>query len=417
MAGNILFNLKRTHELMKYYNIDSIIFTDPVSLKYFGFDLFFNLSKEWMLKPGAGNNNGTINYCIIPLNKKPIYLLSAFAISSLDTEIFEEIVPFGKFMDFKNSNASVTAKNKIDLKLIKLFSSGIFNTPMDAISYVLKKYNLEHAKIALEEEGLNKDIAQNIKNVFNKCNFFDGSVLIKLIRMVKTEKEIAIIKRCLELTEIAMLDSLKTINSSCKFGGIKKKFKGIVFKEDAVYEHFFIFPNGLGMNDSDSYLIENNKIMGFDAGIIYKKYISDAGLTLFNGQYDKNELETYKKLFAIIQSGAQKVKPGAKCLDIYKAMVEARDKYGFKNAFFEGHGIGLSFREYPIINGNMDYQYYDGFADRSANFTLEKNMVFNFELGLHIPNIKTFQIEKTFVVSENGYREFDFQNRSEPLFI
>ena len=219
-----------------------------------------------------------------------------------------------------------------------------------------------------------------------------------------------------------MMNSLKTISSSCKnkdckFGDIKKKYKEIVFKEDAVYEHFFIFPNGLGMNDNDSYIIENNKIMGFDAGIIYKKYISDAGLTLFNGQYNKNDLETYKKLFAIIESGVQKIKPGAKCLDIYKAMVETRDRYGLKNAFFEGHGIGLSFREYPVINGNIDYQFHDGFADRSANFTLEKNMVFNFELGMHIPNIKTFQIEKTFVVSENAYREFDFQNRSEPLFI
>lgn len=411
-----MFNLKRCHELMKYYNIDCIIFTDPLSLKYFGYYCYFDIAKEWMLKPGGSNNNGAVNYCIIPLDKKPIYIINCFSISNLKTNFLEEILLYGKLTNFENITENISTKNSLDKKIDYLFKNSMFENPMDAISYILKKYNLNNSKIALEEDGLNKLIIHKIKTLFYKCKFFNGSELIRLIRMIKTEEEIENITKCLKLTQIAMEKALKNIKTNITLGKIKKYFKQTIYNEEAVYEHFFIMPNGLGGIDDDSYIIENNKIIGVDAGIIYKNYVSDTGITLFNGEYSKNDLNIYKKLHEIIENGVKRVKSGVLCFDIYKKMIDTKLKYSLDNASFECHGIGQSFREYPIINGNINFEYFDGFETKRANFYLEKNMVINFEISLHIPNIKSFQIEKTIIVTDNGCKELGFLKRKEPIF-
>lgn len=44
-------------------------------------------------------------------------------------------------------------------------------------------------------------------------------------------------------------------------------------------------------------------------------------------------------------------------------------------------------------------------------------MVINFELGAHYFNEKTFQIEKTVIVSDHSFKNLEFQNRIEPIFL
>lgn len=417
----MLFNLEIANNLMEKYRLDGLLFIDPASLGYFGYNLFFNSAREWMLKPGGSNNSGVINFCLVPFKKKPVYIIDAFSVSGLNTKVEDigEIVVYRPFINTGKSNNLIknSFKNPLDYKLNQIFKNGIFKTQMEALDHVLDKYNLKNSRIAIEKDGISEVLINEINKEFNNCKFFNGSEFIRLIRMIKTAEEINVIEKCFDITEKAFDQSIKTIKPDSILYNLKNTFKNIIEKENAIYLQYFIFPNGLGMTDLDSYIIEKDKIMGFDSSIIFNGFISDTGLTLFNGKYDKKNLEIYNKLLDIIESGIEKVKPGMNCSQIYKAMENKKNHHNLSNAAFEGHGVGRSFREYPVINGNLSYSYNNGFENIGADFTIEKDMVVNFEIGLPYFNEKTFQIEKTVMVTSNGYRNLVFQDRTQPIFL
>lgn len=416
----MIFNLEAANVLMEKYKIDGILFIDPESLSYLGYSFFFNSAREWMLKPGGTSSHGVINFCFLPYNKKPIYILNAYNVSSLlvKEEAISEVVAYNPFTNIDIAEKSVNDfKNPLDFKINQIFKN-IFNNRLEALEYVLDKYNLKKSKIAIEQDGIGILVVDEIKNKFNCCEFFNGSEIIRLIRMIKTNGELDILKECFSITEKAFLESLKALKPNSSLGYLKNNFKYIIERNKAAYEHFFIIPNGLGIIEQDSYSIEENKIMGFDSGIIFNGYISDTGLTLFNGKYEKKYIEIYKKLIDIIESGVGFVRPGIKCSKIYKEMVNKRDKYNLLNVIFEGHGVGRSFREYPVINSNIGNNYYNnGFENTEDDFFIEKNMVINFELCANYFNENSFQIEKTVIVTNNGCNDLEFQNRAEPVFI
>ena len=98
-------------------------------------------------------------------------------------------------------------------------------------------------------------------------------------------------------------------------------------------------------------------------------------------------------------------------------MEKIRNKHNLYNLTLSGHGIGLSFTEYPKINEILDYNYNDGFSKRSADFTIEKDMVFNLEVTNHAFGEKTMHIERTLFVTDNGFKTLKFQDRSIPFDI
>ncbi|MHB8279494.1 MAG: M24 family metallopeptidase [Candidatus Humimicrobiaceae bacterium] len=415
----MLFNLEVANALMEKYKIDGLLFIDPDSLSYFGYNFFFNSVKEWMLKPGGTSSHGVINFCFLPYKKKPIYILNAYNVSSLLTKE-EEIGEVAVYSPFTNTDRVEKLvndfKNPLDFKINQIFKN-IFNNRLEALEYVLVKYNLKKSKIAIEQDGINVLLVDEIKNRFTCCKFFNGSEIIRLIRMIKTDDELDIMKECFSITEKAFIESLKLLKPNSNLGYLKNHFRYIIERNKAAYDHFFIIPNGLGIIEQDSYVIEENKIMGFDSGIIFDGYISDTGVTLFNGKYEKKYIEIYKKLIDIIESGIGLVRPGISCSKIYKEMVNKRNQCNLLNVIFEGHGVGRSFREYPVINGNLGNNYNNGFENISDDFTIEKNMVINFELCANYFNENSFQIEKTAIVTNNGCNNLEFQNRTEPVFI
>lgn len=417
------FNLGEANNLMDKYKLDAILFLDPLSLKYFGYDLYCNSAREWMLKPGGTNNYGMINLCLLPYKKNPIYIINAFSLSSLSLEVISnyEILSFGPFVQPKEKRQIFEhgshSRNIMDNRIIGILNKGIFKDCIEALDYAIDKCNLKNSKLAIEKDCIDKELIHNIKSAFPFAYFYNGSELIRLIRMVKTVEEISIIEKCCQITEEAFLNTLNSIKEEPLLKDLKKKFQSEVEDQNSFYEHFFVFPKGLGMTEYDDYIIEKNNIMGFDAGVVYEGYTSDTGLTLFFGRSGKKDLETYKKLFDLIESGVQAVKPGVRCSQVFKRMLEKKDHYEFKDHSFEGHGVGLSFREYPAINSKIGYKYNIGFEDINSDFIIKKGMVINFETCLNFYNEKTFQIEKTIIVTESGSRSIEFQNRKEPVFL
>jgi len=408
----MLANIEKIQEMLDCYNLDALIITNRDSMKYLGYDMWFDSVKEWMTIAGGSNDSGSTSMCVIPNKGEPIYIISAFALSFITSE-YRNVFPYGRYTNYDIPGKSVSGENKIP----EVLRGCVYEDPYDALNGAIEDLGIKRSRIALEYDGMNRRHTNEVKNTLNGCVLFNGSELIRIARLYKTPKEIELIKKCFEITEMGIYRSLNNIAKGTNLGEANDEFENYIRSQGALHQHYSLMHDGLGMTENRDNVFNNKMIMGVDAGVIYKNYISDTGLTIFLGQYNNKDLDTYKRLLSIIESGFSYMRPGKKCLDIYKAMKACSDKIGNINVMFEGHGIGLSFREYPYINSGVDYSYYNGFNDISANFTIEESMVINLELGLHEFGKKTFQIEKTILVTKNGMQPIIQQDRVMPIII
>ena len=407
-------DVEKIYEYMEEYGLAAIIITNPESMKYLGYDMWFDSVKEWMTRSGGSNNIGSSNMCVVPLKEKPVYILSSFSLSFSKDNHFR-ILPYGKFFDPGNGiDHKFDGESK---KIFNILSGDVFDDPYEALDHALSDLDLKQVRLAVEYDGINFSHKKAIDNKLKNCEILNDSEILRLARMIKTEEEISLIKKCFEITEKSFLETVNLIASGVRLKELHNSFKESVGKDGATVQHLSLMQRGLGMTENSEYRFDSNMIMGLDAGITYRKYISDTGLTVFWGSFSDSELQIYKKLLSIIEAGFSSIKPGVRCLEVYKKMLSKSIEQNINNAIFEGHGVGLNFREYPFINGNLEYQYNNGFNDISANFIIEESMIINLEIGCHFLGKKTFQIEQTILVTVNGAEPIVMQDRDLPISI
>jgi Xaa-Pro aminopeptidase len=228
-------------------------------------------------------------------------------------------------------------------------------------------------------------------------------------RIIKSEKEIKIIKKAVSLGAEAfdsfalhLQDSgLKKSEKWLFFDAIEKfqkhgkydlSFDPIVaFNENAAKPH--ALPSKKRLNYQDLILV--------DAGLKYKRYCSDRTRTAtfskdisfskeqkFNS---KKEQKIYDTVLKAQEAAIKIVKPGVKAKKIDQAAREVIEKAGFGKYFIHstGHGVGLDIHELPYIS-------------KKSEIILEENMIFTIEPGIYIPNKFGVRIEDMICVTSNG---------------
>lgn len=414
------YNRERLDYFFKKYKLDGLLATQPETLKYFGYKLWFDSAREWMLKPGGSSRTGLRNLCLIMKKSKPVVIVPAFALSYYNGDP-DNVITYGPFAIINEDNTAeskdIRLKNKSEKIFAQKLKEGIFGNSHSALKYLLKESKSDNLRIAVEYDGVSNDFRNELNTALNRFQTVDGSQLLRIIRMVKSPSELEIMREGFKITEEALHTAIKEIKPGVSFQVLLNAYIDFVESRGADFEHLVIMQNGTGMTDRKDFLIEGGRIIGFDAGIIYRSYITDTGITVFQEQGPKEDIDLYRKLYSIIEAGISAIKPGMRCYSIYEKMKEKSLKLSLENILFEGHGVGLSFREYPAINPNIRYNFYNGFEEQSADFTLEDNTVINLELGAHYFGRKTIQIEKTLIVNKDGCEPITTQDRNEPVFL
>ncbi len=230
-------------------------------------------------------------------------------------------------------------------------------------------------------------------------------------RVVKSDKEIELIKKSVEINE-------KAFEEFCAFlkkEGESKSEKFLHFQAIGVLSDFgqralsFDPIFAINENAAKPHAIPTNKelkkgdLILFDAGIKYKRYCSDRTRTAF---FDDNFEFVYEQKFKnpkiqkaydlvlkAKDAAIKKAKSGMKAKDIDKIARDVIEKGGFGKYFVHstGHGVGLDIHEMPFISSKSET-------------IIEDNMVFTIEPGIYIPGEFGIRIEDM-VVMKNGIAE------------
>lgn len=218
-------------------------------------------------------------------------------------------------------------------------------------------------------------------------------------RMIKDEKEIAILKKASKIID----EMFEVCSKKMKIGQKESELQAILMSY-AINQQMFDTgykstlnpliiaggPNGaLPHAQVTERKFRKGDLVVVDLTLRYKGYVSDATRTFAMGKISAHANQAYDTVKESQRLGLRTVKPNVDCKDVDHACRKYIEEQNFGKYFIHstGHGIGLEVHELPTV------------SYRSTT-KLEKNMAITVEPGIYIENKFGIRIEDSLIVKE-----------------
>lgn len=332
-----------------------------------------------------------MKYALLVTNKDNIFYLTGF-LTNYDREVFVVLSP--------KQNLFITDARIIDLvkgKIPKKFTV-VERNHSQPLSKILTEFLENNNLKTLEFESSNLTVLE-YKDLSKKLGGIKlvGTVdRIEKQRVVKSNKEIELIKQAAQITDKTFTEILPLINPNITETELVWKIKTIFNNYDATSAFEPIVASGIGSSIphyiSQNKKIGKNKLLLLDFGARYKGYCSDMTRVVFIGKTDNKTRNVYNSVLNA-QEKALKTKTNiAKEIDKIARNLIIKD--GFSSIpHGVGHGVGIAIHENPRLNPK-------------SNDKLKKGMVFTIEPGIYIPNLGGARIEDLVMYGKNGIEIF-----------
>lgn len=264
------------------------------------------------------------------------------------------------------------------------------------IENALDKYTFTVNKLLVEAEHLTVKRQRELVEAFNVQNFGDIDQTIKDLRNVKSENEIATIKKACELADKCIeigVDFLKEgvterqvvnhIENAIKDYGVNE----MSFDTMVLFGDHAASPHG---TPGDRQLQRDEYVL-FDLGVIYNNYCSDMTRTVKFGEPNDKAQEIYNVVLKAEQEAIAAIKPGVTIKDVDDIARNIISDAGYGDYFPHrlGHGLGLEEHEYQDVSSSNTNQFVAG-------------MVITVEPGIYVPGVAGVRIEDDILVTEDG---------------
>ena len=413
----MLFNKTRAQEYMRRCGVDALVATSPVNITYFSdYRCWIDpLFKAYMMAPGAPSDlDPTAAYAIFPLEGEPALVASpTFAVNASDLWV-RDVHIFGDHG--LDDSLPMPALSDGEQRIFDILYRPQQNaTPTDALLSVLKARGLTNARIGIEMEGLSPRAKDAIETGLPTAQIKDCSNLIRLIRMVKTDDELARLIRSAEISETAAMEALALARPGQPIADVVQHYRQQIAKDGADFDHFAFGMRGLGLATEPDYILTDDDILYVDFGCIYEGGFSDSGTTLTMREPSETLIARHRALQECVDAGVEEMTPGTKASVVQTAMWKTLNSHGITASSPHGHGLGLEVRDYPIIVADNGQRIQDECVDIPSDLPLETNMVLNLEAMISMPGVGSLHIEQSFLVTPDGSRPLVPQDRLRPV--
>lgn len=383
---------------MEKYDIDALVATTPENNFYIS--ELQNLG-HWVLRD--------VNvFTIFPRDGEPTIILprSDVDIYAESSSWISNMVCYGTFFIELPETEELMAYEKQLAEFMKLESKKL---AIDALVEVLKDQNLDNKILGIDEGGITCTVWDELQNKLPAAKIRPSASIFREIRMVKTNDEIIRLKRAVEITERAFNAALQKVKEGTSEIELAREFEINVIKEGG--SPFFTvigFGNRSALPNAipSSYRLKRGEIIRFDGGCIFQRYCSDIALTAVLGQPTEKHRKYYRAIVRGAKEAIESIRPGIKASEIFDTALKTTKNSGIPGyrRHHCGHGIGIEIYDIPVIKP-------------TDNTPLEKGMVFCIETPYYEIGFGGLQIEKTVLVTEDGYEYLTTPTESEELLI
>ena len=264
------------------------------------------------------------------------------------------------------------------------------------LSQTLPELTSGCAALAVESNYVNQRRYKQLELMLPQTELRDAGDIVELLRMVKDEGELEILRANAAIsdkvfscilghiaagrTEKEMADEI--MFSLRRLGCINEAFPTIVLSGANTQ-----FPHG---HPSDK-KIAGGDMITMDFGGIRQGYVADMTRTVVVSPVNNRIRDVYNAVAEAQALGVSIVRSGARCADIDAAVRKCLTKYGLGDYFVHssGHGIGLEIHENPTL------------SERSEAI-LQTGMTVTIEPGVYLPGWGGIRIEDSVIVKDNG---------------
>ena len=385
----MLFNEKRTYEIMDKYGLDVLIASTKGNVTYTTdyYPFVYNF------KPGAVQT-----FCIIPRDKKkspaivmPISELSPWIISK---SWVEEIWSYGTYYLESFCNLSGDEK-RLKEKENEQITNHHFSCSLEALVSAIRDKGFSNSKIGLDEMNILPQDLEIFRKEFSKANIIFAYEIFREIREIKTPEEIKRIRISTEITARAAEEACKAVKEGITEIELENIFKSSVGKQGAIpYLTYFGCGTGSALTDRNptDYRLKRGDFIMFDVGCIYQHYYSDIARTLVFGEPSSKQIKYYRAIKEGRAMALNILKPGVKAKEIFEVAVKSIRDCGIPHfkRHMVGHSTGVEPYDLPIIGPD-------------CNLPIEENMVINIETPYYELGFGGIQLEDTLLINSKGF--------------
>ncbi len=254
------------------------------------------------------------------------------------------------------------------------------------------------ARLGLKRVGFDAEKENYITgSLFKASGFVETGSHISLLRQVKDEAEIAVLRDSCRIayeTYEYIKPLIKTGMSEFEVAAEMEKFMRIKGASATSFLTIIAFGENTANphHETSHRKLKDNEAVLMDFGCIYNGYCSDITRGWWHG--DK-EPEEYTKIWHIVdkarQSGIAAERPGvaAQKVDATARGLIAAAGYGDYFTHRLGHGVGMEIHEEPC-------------NDQTTTAILKKGNVITVEPGIYLPGKFGVRLEDTTVITDTG---------------
>lgn len=261
------------------------------------------------------------------------------------------------------------------------------------VANIAKKEKI--GKIGFEAENITFSTYETINKML-PSELVPVKGIVEKLREVKTEDEIVLIKKAIEITEKAydyILGFVKPgvteiqVANELDFYMREEGASGISFDTIVASGVRSAMPHGVASSKE----IEEGDMVTIDFGCYYEGYVSDMTRTFAVGDPGSQLKEIYEIVYQANKKVNEQAKAGMTGAELDAVARDYITEHGYGEEFGHttGHGIGLEVHEGPAI------------SFRNENKLVVNNVITN-EPGIYVSGLGGVRIEDDLVIKENG---------------
>jgi Xaa-Pro dipeptidase len=411
----MLFNEARARALLHEAGVDAIVAVAPLSVDYLtdhrsSFETTF---RRYHMVPGGGPELLFRSFALATAAGERTLIAHAATVATAPPAWNGGIEVYGAG-GFERADAEAVPEDFLDVaRLLARRSADV--GPLEAVAAAVARAVPRGGSVAVEAAGLGAGELDALRALLPGYELGDGSVLLRLVRMVKTADEIARSRLAAEIAEGALHAMVAAAAPGRTLAELAQVFRSEVATGGADLEHVAIDPFGLGIATVSSYTVRERDVLLLDVGCLYRSCVSDTGGTLALEPLEGEAAERYDLVRTCLEAGAAVLGPGVRVSVVYAAMRAVVDGTPAQRSAPQGHGLGLEPRELPFIGPPTDLRLADDIVDLEVDQALEPGMVINLEVPLEWPGHYAVHVERSFVIGAGGVEPLLAQDRSSAL--
>ncbi len=378
-------NDERARKLMHRQGVEALVASSTENVYY--------VSDYW--SQGRQLGCGTQSYALLPLDGEP-GLVAPLSEADL---VVDSGTWIGDVAYYGCLNIKVTGADPLSeptQRLMEIYrGADPIGDSCSALVRLIEARGLTKATIALDTSGTTPGRFENIKRHLPEVNFVEGADLLREVRSVKTEEEVARIQRATEITEKSMEDALEIARSD-----IMEVDLASMFSYSVAYDGGRVTYDFIGIGERSAYpnpvpttlAAGRSDIIRMTLGCVWSHYHSNISRTALIGRPDAEAKKRWNAVQEAQEEALGAVRAGARVSEVYSAAERVLGESGLeKCSDVLGHCLGVECNEQPVLEKGNDRELIEG-------------MVLNVDIPYLDLGWGGFQLEDTVLVTADGYR-------------